>query len=159
PPPDACTGPTEASVMRPLNRREYRNTIRDLLGIDTNVTDAFPNDPLVGFDNQTQSLTPSDVLTEQHLAAAETLSSQANLGALAPGATADAACATDFIARFGRRAFRRPIEATESADLLGVYTRALAAGRTHDQAIRLVIEAFLMTPQFLHRVETSVSAA
>ena len=38
-------------VMRRLNRSEYRNTIRDLIGVDFN-TEGFPQDPPAGgFDN------------------------------------------------------------------------------------------------------------
>ena len=39
-------------VMRRLNRREYNNTIRDLLGLDLHLADGFPADDIgFGFDN------------------------------------------------------------------------------------------------------------
>src|SRR5687768_6727877 len=38
-------------TIRRLNREEYRNTVRDLLGIEYDVTDAFPTDDTgYGFD-------------------------------------------------------------------------------------------------------------
>src|SRR6267142_996565 len=33
-----------AVALRRLNRREYHNTVRDLLGVDYNVSELFPND-------------------------------------------------------------------------------------------------------------------
>src|SRR5262249_28659388 len=39
-------------VIRRLNRQEYNNTIRDLLGLDLRLADAFPQDEIgFGFDN------------------------------------------------------------------------------------------------------------
>lgn len=57
-------------VLRRLNRDEYRNTIRDLIGIDFDVA-AFPLDPASGgFDNNGKALTMSPLLTELYLDAA-----------------------------------------------------------------------------------------
>ncbi len=57
-------------VLRRLNRDEYRNTIRDLIGLDFDVS-AFPLDPPAGgFDNNGHALTMSPLLTELYLEAA-----------------------------------------------------------------------------------------
>ncbi len=57
-------------VLRRLNRDEYRNTIRDLIGIDFDVS-PFPLDPASGgFDNNGKALTMSPLLTEIYLEAA-----------------------------------------------------------------------------------------
>ncbi|TXT35717.1 MAG: hypothetical protein FD138_1246 [Planctomycetota bacterium] len=57
-------------VLRRLNRDEYRNTIRDLIGIDFDVA-AFPLDPASGgFDNNGKALTMSPLLTEIYLESA-----------------------------------------------------------------------------------------
>ena len=57
-------------VLRRLNRDEYRNTIRDLIGIDFDVA-PFPLDPASGgFDNNGSALTMSPLLTELYLDAA-----------------------------------------------------------------------------------------
>ena len=59
-------------VLRRLNRTQYRNTLRDLLKIDTFVedpTEAFPaDDEKEGFDNLGESLQMSDFLLRQYLA-------------------------------------------------------------------------------------------
>jgi mono/diheme cytochrome c family protein len=55
-----------------LNRYEYRNTVRDLLGLDLEASDDFPVDPYgYGFDNIGDVLSLSPVLTEKYLKAAE----------------------------------------------------------------------------------------
>lgn len=61
-------------TMRRLNRNEYNNTIRDLIGIDFNPTEDFPSDDVGhGFDNIGDVLTLPPVLLERYLAAAETI--------------------------------------------------------------------------------------
>jgi hypothetical protein len=61
-----------------LNRAEYANTIRDLLGVDFRATDEFPaDDSGYGFDNIGDVLTVSPTLMEKYLAAAEHIASRA----------------------------------------------------------------------------------
>ena len=61
-------------TMRRLNRIEYRNTIRDLMGVDFDPTEDFPSDDIGhGFDNIGDVLTLSPVLMERYLAAADTI--------------------------------------------------------------------------------------
>ena len=53
-----------AIVLRRMNRTEYRNTIRDLTGVDYDVS-AFPHDPAAGgFDNNSAALTISPLHLE-----------------------------------------------------------------------------------------------
>jgi hypothetical protein len=59
---------------RRLNRVEYRNTIRDLMGVDFNSEVEFPpDDSGSGFDNNADVLTLSPLLLEKYLAAAESI--------------------------------------------------------------------------------------
>jgi hypothetical protein len=61
-------------TIRRLNRVEYRNTIRDLMGIDFKADDEFPPDDTgYGFDNIGDVLTVSPLLLEKYLQAAETI--------------------------------------------------------------------------------------
>lgn len=65
-------------TMRRLNRAEYNNTIRDLVGVDFKPADDFPADDVgYGFDNIGDVLTISPVLMERYLAAAENIMGQA----------------------------------------------------------------------------------
>ena len=64
-------------TIRRLNREEYRNTIRDLLGVDFQPDD-FPNDEVgYGFDNIGDVLSLPPMLMEKYLAAAEEIVTKA----------------------------------------------------------------------------------
>jgi hypothetical protein len=58
--------------VRRLNRAEYNNTIRDLLGLDLHPADEFPSDDIgYGFDNIGEVLSTPPVLLEMYLAVAQ----------------------------------------------------------------------------------------
>ncbi len=85
---DASAKPFAGRVTaRRLNRAEYNNTVRDLLGVDFKPADHFPQDDSgYGFDNIGDALSLSPVLMEKYLAAAEKVVHAAIFGAdqLAP---------------------------------------------------------------------------
>jgi hypothetical protein len=65
-------------TMRRLNRLEYRNTIRDLVGVDFDPAEDFPSDDVgYGFDNIGDVLSLPPVLMERYLAAAEAVMGRA----------------------------------------------------------------------------------
>src|SRR5213075_2974404 len=65
-------------TVRRLNRVEYRNTIRDLMGIDFDTEREFPpDDSGHGFDNIGDVLTLPPMLLEKYLAAARTVVTKA----------------------------------------------------------------------------------
>jgi hypothetical protein len=72
-----CDGTTEKNeggrvTVRRLNRTEYNNTVRDLVGLDLHPGDEFPADDVgYGFDNIGDVLSLSPLLIEKYLAAAE----------------------------------------------------------------------------------------
>jgi hypothetical protein len=67
-------------TLRRLNRAEYTNTIRDLLGVDFDAHESFPSDDVgYGFDNIGDVLSMPDILLEKMLAAAEKITARAIL--------------------------------------------------------------------------------
>lgn len=65
-------------TLRRLNRAEYRNTIRDLMGVDYNTEVNFPpDDSGYGFDNIGDTLSLSPLLMEKYIQAAESIVSEA----------------------------------------------------------------------------------
>jgi Protein of unknown function (DUF1592)/Protein of unknown function (DUF1588)/Protein of unknown function (DUF1587)/Protein of unknown function (DUF1585)/Protein of unknown function (DUF1595)/Planctomycete cytochrome C len=59
-------------TMRRLNKSEYNNTVRDLLGVDIHPADDFPQDDSgYGFDNNGDVLSLPPVLMEKYLSAAD----------------------------------------------------------------------------------------
>lgn len=68
-------------TARRLNRAEYNNTVRDLLGVDIKPADTFPQDDSgYGFDNIGDVLSLSPVLMEKYLTAAENVARTAIYG-------------------------------------------------------------------------------
>ena len=59
-------------VLRRLNRAEYANTVRDLLGVEVDLTDLLPPDTSTsGFDNSAETLHTSSYLMRSYLDAAD----------------------------------------------------------------------------------------
>ncbi len=78
---DRAPQSTAAIRVHRLNRVEYNNTIRDLLGVDGKAANDFPpDDSVYGFDNIAQALSVSPSLMEKYLAAAEKISKIAVFG-------------------------------------------------------------------------------
>lgn len=86
---DRLTPPDPGRVTaRRLNRYEYNNTIRDLLGVTFRPADDFPaDDSGYGFDNIGDVLSVSPVLMEKYLAAAEQIARKAIAADPPPKAT------------------------------------------------------------------------
>ncbi len=155
-------GPT---IIRRLNRVEYNNTVRDLLGDVTSPASSFAPEPAVhAFDNDAASLSASPVLIEDYLSAAERLSSTAvdkDLNGLLgcdPVKTGEDACAQQFFASFGKRAYRRPLAAEDTQILTGIYTKIKTLSG-FKSAIRLSLATMLGSSHFLYRVEFGAAPA
>ncbi|MFO0945847.1 MAG: DUF1592 domain-containing protein [Planctomycetota bacterium] len=75
-----CSGQHDPGrvTIRRLNREEYNNTIRDLVGIAFRPADDFPSDDVgYGFDNIGDVLSLSPLLLEKYLSAAEQIVNKA----------------------------------------------------------------------------------
>ena len=72
-------------VLRRLNRAEYANTVRDLLGVEVDLTDLLPLDTSVsGFDNSAEALHTSSYLMRSYLDAADRVLNEAIANKLQP---------------------------------------------------------------------------
>ncbi len=142
--------------IRRLSNAEYDRTVDALLGTDEHLAEGFaPDSRQSGFTvNDAQRI--DAVLAKQLFAAAETLAADArpHFADLAPCSTPDdgEACASSFIESFGAKAYRRSLDAAESAGLLEVY-RVGAEGATYEDGIELVIRAVLQSAGFLYLTE------
>jgi len=77
-----CSQPVDPGqvTIRRLNRVEYTNTIRDLVGVEFLATREFPSDDVgYGFDNIGDVLTVAPLLIEKYLDAAEKITADALL--------------------------------------------------------------------------------
>ena len=116
-----ATAPADPGRMTAhrLNRNEYTNTIRDLLGVRFRAEKYFPaDDSGDGFDNMADLLTVSPLLMERYLAAAERIAAWAMSTAI-PAKPIEA----DYRARDGRirRLDRSTIEAEHRVEFGGEY--------------------------------------
>jgi hypothetical protein len=173
--PPGAAGPINPGfvVARRLNNVEYDNTVRDLIGIDSRPSSAFgfPDDPYIeGFDNNADALTAPPLLLEKLQAATESIvnaavdTATANAGVRGrifvcdPAKTSEAACATQILTTFASRAFRRPVAAAEVAGYAGLVAVAKSAGDGFAQGIAAALQAILLSPRFLFRVEANPGA-
>lgn len=62
-------------------------------------------------------------------------------------------CAGDIVTNLAQRAYRRPITRTELEPILGLVRQAQASGDTLEDGIQLAVQAILISPHFLFRLE------
>ena len=69
-------------------------------------------------------------------------------------AAAEESCASNILRNLAHRAFRRPVVEADIRPLLGFYKRARSNGSDFEQGIQEALQAVLVSPDFLFRVET-----
>jgi len=169
-------------TLRRLNRGEYRNTIRDLLGIDYNTLEEFPPDDTgYGFDTVGDVLTVSPLLLEKYLQAAEAIvarampretprdpghrmSARAKSPWFLPDPPPEDPAARREVVRgllrqFVDRAFRRPVD-EQTLNRLVRLAEAIASepGGSFADGVRRAMVAVLASPRFLFRIEEPATA-
>jgi hypothetical protein len=146
--------------LRRLNRTQYNNTVRDLLGTTLTPADDFPADDLLyGFDNIGAALNLSSLLAEKYEQASEQLIAdlfaRAGEEAYARVVTCDVStqgdsCAQQILSQFARRAWRRPVTASEVAP----YVALLDEGDNPDEGLQLALQGILLSANFIFRIES-----
>ncbi len=157
--PGGELGAVGAQVMHRLNRTEYRNTVRDLLGTQLDPAANFPADDVsLGFDNIAQVLTVSPLQFELYEQAAQALAEEALTTSSIRDSivfcdVAEASCRGDVLRELASRAWRRPATDAEVAGLEGLIDVALSEGEGVDQGLDLAIRGVLLSPHFVYRPE------
>ncbi len=150
-----------------LNAAEYANSLEAVLGVESQVAHNLPADaPSHGFDNVAAVLTTSPLLLEFYAQATdEALDAALGPEGLLRSETAscladhdEARCASELVEQLTTRAWRRPPSTIELARLLAVYDEARALGLDVDGSIGAAMQAVLMSPHFLFRVEGTAPA-
>ena len=168
------------ALVRRLNRAEYNLTLRDLVGLEFDAGEAvgMPDDGVVtGFDNAAAALNLPPTLLEKYFAAADKIldrvfsvaltnspvkldgskkkeaqkAHDALVFAKAGQGLSARDAARQVIAKFARRAYRRPLAAVEEERLVKIYDRTAGAG--FEAAIRAAFKPVLVSPHFLLRIE------
>ncbi|MEM6991624.1 MAG: DUF1592 domain-containing protein [Myxococcota bacterium] len=152
-PPQTCEVDVGVTPLLRLTPQEFRNVVRDLVGVTVDVGALDPAEKVGPFD--TNVSTPvSGAGVDQYRAIAEEVAWSVDLDAVAPCAAADAGCSEQFIEEFGRRAFRRPL----TDDEIATYATLAATEATAADGMRLVVQAMLQSPQLLYRLEVDTPA-
>jgi hypothetical protein len=117
---------------------------------------ALPDDEKVGpFDGNV--IAPiGDLAVEQYTVAAESVAKSAmgKLEALVPcdrTTRGDKTCSREFIQKFGKRAYRRPLSSDEQSAYAALFDAY--AGQGYADALRVLVQTMLQSPTFLYHVE------
>lgn len=154
-------------VLRRLNRAEYDNTVRDLLGTATTParsTPFAPDDVADGFDTIGQSLIMSALLAEQMDKAASALVDELmarpsgdawrmKILSCEPTAANAASCLPQILSAFMKNAYRRPVSADEVQGRVALASKVQQDGGDVKAALGAALKSVLLSPHFLYRVE------
>jgi hypothetical protein len=113
-----------------------------------------------GFDNNADMLTLAPVDGENYLRATREIAARAldpavraRIMVCDPARSGEAPCAAQIVKAFATRAFRRPVTDQELATYTELVTMARAQGDDFERGVRLAVQAILLAPDFLFRVE------
>src|SRR4051812_22170473 len=155
--PTVCTPGVPATSQIPrLTRAEYDKTTRDLLGLDVQPSSMLAPDTLGSVDQRAWD----GFKTAAASLAPQVLSTPAAKAKVLPCTTDSATCIQQFITTFGQKAFRRPLTTAEVTRFQNLYTNraTLTQSGTFDQAVTAILKAFLMSPSFISKSETSTAS-
>ena len=170
-----------ASTLRRLNRVEYRNTIRDLMGVDYDTSSEFPADDAgYGFDNIGAAMSMSPLVMEKYLNAARAIVAKAVPSSPPDKDDRDAQAryrrffvkgpptddrakretyAREILGPFVHRAYRRPVDDATVERLVEIAKEAWMPlpQQSFENGIAAAMTAVLASPRFLFRVEEAVA--
>jgi len=156
-------------MLRRLTRAQFGNAIHDLLGVDVDESSLDPdswagNFAVIG----ASTVVTSQNGVEQYQAAvesalnavfADTTKRAQFLGCTPSGSPSSDTCMRGFLGTVGRRAWRRPLEATEVDRLLSVAELASTTLGSSVEGAHWATVALLTSPNFLYRAELGVLGA
>jgi hypothetical protein len=149
------------AVLRRLTIPQYVNSVRELLGdVELNV-ELEADTAISGFVAIGAARTTiSPTAMEKYELAAYELAAQAltperreDFVGCTPDDVIDTACTRDFVTRFGRKAFRRPLTTEEVDRYVEVAEGAAETLGDFHQGLEFAVAGLLLSPNFLFRVE------
>jgi hypothetical protein len=146
-------------LLRQLTLAEYTATLSDLLFLTSPDTTSIPPDQAV--DGYTTNVL-SNYVTQDYMDSYSSVASamaarviNESYAQVVPCQTQDTACASNFVQSFGLRAFRRPLT-TDEQTRYGAFFNSSLTGGDFKTGVSLVIQAMLISPNFLFRSELGV---
>lgn len=144
------------SWVRRLTVPEYAATVRSATGVEIAADAArlLPPDLRAdGFDNTAYNLTVDLGHVEAYARLAETVADRIEIP---PAASGTGLMADGRMHEMGERILRGPLSGVEIDLYQSLADSVMAAGGTHEDSVRRVVEAMLQSPRFLYRVEQQV---
>ena len=162
-PNNVPSGVVGRSPLRRLSAREYVNTLEDLFpGVTLPAVELPSESELHGFDNNAEVQVASAALVEAYdesaRAVATAVAATNPAGCTPATPEEETSCGQSYLGELAPRAYRRPLEAGETARLNAFFETARTTWG-FEKAVELSIAAVLQTPQFLYRLEFSVDGA
>ncbi len=147
-------GPPQARL---LSAAEYRNTVRDLLGLEA--TPGLTHADLgsgydTGAGGKLDENLFSALLDEAERLSIEYIATriETDYPCFDPSNVTDA-CITDIIEHLGRRAYRRPLAPEQRSSLLALFQRIVTETSDRGLAAQSLVTRLLASARFLHRTE------
>lgn len=146
-----------ATSLRRLTQSQYRNTVRDLLGLEATMVEGFAPDERVGAFKSNAVAPVVDLQVEQYMDAAELLAEAYVVDLPShlpcdPVAIGDQACAEAWLREIMPRAYRQPVSDADVQRIVDVYAAA-AADDGFTMGIQVALQTMLQSPLFLYHVE------
>ena len=154
----------EAATLRRLTLVEYENTLRDLFGATVTLPSDLEPDTLlhgssvIGASRVALSARAVEQFEAAALALTEQVFGDAALRETVTGCdpATEAECTREFVERFGRRVFRRPLSSEEQERYATLGDAAAQALNDPWSGPRYAALGLLQSPNFLYRVELGV---
>jgi hypothetical protein len=155
-------------AMRRLTGPQYAATLRSLFGTDITVPVELEADtPVNGFvaigaARTTVSPRAAELYEQSALAITEAVFADATrrdaVVSCTPASMVDSECARTFVSEFGRRAWRRPLEADEVARYAAIADQSAIVLEDFYAGLSMAAAGLLQSPNFLFRVEVGEAA-
>jgi hypothetical protein len=156
PPPFQPAG----GMLRRLTRAQFRNAVRDIFGVEVDVTKLdsdigqFAAIGAAAVETSPRGVEQYQTAIEEAVNAVWTDDAKrAQFIGCTPGNAAADTCTRTFIETMGRRAWRRPLEAEEIDKLAGVASTAVTELGSGVEGVRWATVAMFISPSFLYRPE------
>jgi len=162
PMPDVNPEPT---TLRRLTNTQFSNSVKDLLGESIVIPGELDPDErffgLLALGASRTAFSPrgvENVESSAYLIAEQAMEPERRdtLLPCQPSGAVDAACASQFVAEFGRRAWRRPLTSNEVERMTSLATEAAETLGDFYDGLEFAIAGLLQAPDFLYRVELGV---
>jgi hypothetical protein len=157
------------TTLRRLTRAEYSNTMADLLGTSQRPGDALPVDEMVeGMDSvgsalsfalihlETMEGTTAELLDEVFARSSD--DPKRSVVLICEPSPEQGECTRQILSTFARRAFRRPVLEPEVDALVDLVSAAQQAGNGFEESLKAGLQAILLSPHFIFRVELNENA-